>query len=546
MQLSVVLLCLGLVTDAVPATPDQSCSDAACRAERAATALLLRYQTSTSGQDDEIGLFGNTLPWIEANGIETLCDYALQVGGLAALSPALRTHVEIMLVKGFNTTDGNGEHYGMGNCHTPYCGSFDDQAWWALAWAKAYELTAQKQYLDRSVEIFEYLRENSWDEHACGGGTWWSSAKTYKNSITNTLFFTLASSLASIHSSESGPVALSTAYFTGWAQKCWHWMNTGGGSSLRRGGSGLFLDGLSSAQCNFSNGNDGGANVTWTYNQGVVLSGLGKLYELTRDETLLHSADAIVDATIQHLTVLANSTFVQAEVSSENIPPSLARVLVEPACGDSGCEEGSDHAMFKGALMRHLGYLRRTAALPNEQRVRYQQFAVVNAESCWWHARESTTRYRRVGSPISDELFGNDWRGPWREAVDNDGHPVATSEIAALSLFASLLPLDVAVPSNRATTSGKRTTNSITETIDSMWKVLHSTSITTRALAIAVLLLLLLSVAVKRRRILGQCGGDNTVYMDIAVYTKARQTDRTLSKEAGETQPLLSNAREYV
>ena len=34
-----------------------------------------------------------------------------------------------MLVKGFNTTDGTGEWYGLGNCHTPFCGSFDDQVW---------------------------------------------------------------------------------------------------------------------------------------------------------------------------------------------------------------------------------------------------------------------------------------------------------------------------------------------------------------------------------------------------------------------------------
>ena len=71
-----------------------------------------------------------------------------------------------------DTTDGNGEHYGMGNCHTPFCGSFDDQAWWALAWAKAYELTGDTQYRLRSGQIFEYLAENSWDDTACGGGCW--------------------------------------------------------------------------------------------------------------------------------------------------------------------------------------------------------------------------------------------------------------------------------------------------------------------------------------------------------------------------------------
>ena len=48
-------------------SPDETCAGSACRAERAATSLLLKYQTTTSGEDDEIGLFGSTLPWIEVS-----------------------------------------------------------------------------------------------------------------------------------------------------------------------------------------------------------------------------------------------------------------------------------------------------------------------------------------------------------------------------------------------------------------------------------------------------------------------------------------------
>eukprot|EP01043_Picozoa_sp_COSAG02_P093544 COSAG02_NODE_30055_length_558_cov_0.766885_1_plen_91_part_10 len=91
MQLLAVLLVLRLASAGVPA--DKSCASARCRAEHAATSLLLQYQTPTSGQDSEKGLFGDTLPWIEANGIEAVCDYALQTGGLDALPPALRAGV---------------------------------------------------------------------------------------------------------------------------------------------------------------------------------------------------------------------------------------------------------------------------------------------------------------------------------------------------------------------------------------------------------------------------------------------------------------------
>ena len=106
----------------------------------AASTLLSRYQK------EEDGLFGDTLPWIEANAIETLCDWAIRSGGLHALppraslarcsvllvrSPLLRFHsslpasgmqanITAMLERGVNSTDEE-------PCHTPYCGSYDDQ-----------------------------------------------------------------------------------------------------------------------------------------------------------------------------------------------------------------------------------------------------------------------------------------------------------------------------------------------------------------------------------------------------------------------------------
>lgn len=80
---------LGLASAAVV---DESCATAGCRAERAATALVMQYQTLTDGQDEEKGLFGNTKPWIEANGIEALCDYVCLPACLCSVSvPACLT-----------------------------------------------------------------------------------------------------------------------------------------------------------------------------------------------------------------------------------------------------------------------------------------------------------------------------------------------------------------------------------------------------------------------------------------------------------------------
>ena len=56
-------------------------SEQRARAMAAASTLLSHYQK------EEDGLFGDTLPWIEANAIETLCDWAIRSGGLHALPP---------------------------------------------------------------------------------------------------------------------------------------------------------------------------------------------------------------------------------------------------------------------------------------------------------------------------------------------------------------------------------------------------------------------------------------------------------------------------
>ena len=119
---------------------ESSSEQRAAMAMAAARTLLSRYQK------EEDGLFGDTLPWIEANAIETLCDWAIRSGGLHALPPraflircsvlhspllvlpfhssllatGMQANITAMLERGVNSTDEE-------PCHTPYCGSYDDQ-----------------------------------------------------------------------------------------------------------------------------------------------------------------------------------------------------------------------------------------------------------------------------------------------------------------------------------------------------------------------------------------------------------------------------------
>lgn len=426
--------------------------DVACYAAQSVHTLLRQYQH----WDD--GLFGETMPWIEANGIETVCDWAIRLGGpegspeVAALWP----NITRMLERGANVTQPQYPADHSDSCGTPYCGHYDDQGWWGLAWAKAYELTHDERYLYKAVGLFVYLRNNSWDDTTCGGGgNWWSGARTYKNSVTSELFFALAARLHPLwlrHQPQQAalgtaarPVAgaasprhyeLDDRYFLEWALRAWQWIEA---SELRDSRSGLFRDGLNSSQCGASSGNDDGANATWTYNQGIVLGGIADLFAATGDHSLLRFADELILAVMEHMTVPGGGG--GGILDQEGGEP--AHILVEWACGTCGgcagiapagaCAETWDSAMFKGAFMRFLGYLRRTPTLDFARASIYRRFAAANAASCWEHARSSSRVYARAGPPQATMLFGNDWRGPY-EAAD-----VATSQIAALGLFASLL-----------------------------------------------------------------------------------------------------------
>ncbi len=110
---------------------------------------------------------------------------------------------------------------------------------------------------------------------------------------------------------------------------------------------------ICSASCANNNG------TTWTYNQGVILSGLALLYNVTHNASLLDSAQKIADATIQQL------------IYSDGI----LKEPCEPNCNN-------DQQMFKGIFVRHLAYLipYLTDATHIQQ---YRSFLQHNAESVW-------------------------------------------------------------------------------------------------------------------------------------------------------------------
>jgi len=241
---------------------------------------------------------------------------------------------------------------------------FDDNGWWALAWMKAYELTGKERYLEASRRIFTNMT-TAWDDGTCGGGLWWNQDRKYKNAIANELFLAAATRLHRLSPGDGS--------YLDWALREWKWFSASG----MIGPKGLVNDGLT-ADCK----NNG--KPTYTYNQGVILAGLGDLYEFTGDEAYLRQGESIADAVLSELTT----------------PESAAQpgILIEP--GEEGMAgRRGDGSQFKGVFVRNL-----CEFCQHSPRPAYRDFILRNARSIWDNNRNAKNQ------------FGLFWAGPFDSA----------------------------------------------------------------------------------------------------------------------------------
>jgi predicted alpha-1,6-mannanase (GH76 family) len=249
------------------------------------TALMQYFNPST-------GRWSSTLGWQDANALTTLIGY-MQRSGDSTYAYAISD------LWNDNKSAGFTDAY------------IDDDGWWGLAWLKAYQDTGNSAYLS-AAENQDNVMSQYWDS-TCGGGLWWSTAKTSKNAIENELYLELN---AALHNTLSGD----TTYLSR-AEQEWNWFS---GTGLINS-SNLVNDGLNSSCTN--NG-----NPTYTYNQGVILAGLSQLSIATGSTALLTTATNIASAATSHL--VSNG------------------VLVDP-CEPNGC--ANDGYSFKGIFIRDLG-----------------------------------------------------------------------------------------------------------------------------------------------------------------------------------------------
>lgn len=290
----------------------EATDDSSARVERAIAALQLWY-------NEETGLWDSTNWWNAANALYVVVDYGKRTGNTTYQSVIENTYTK---------------HIDGGFLNEYY----DDMGWWALTWIHAYDWLKDERYLNAARSIFWHMT-SAWDD-TCGGGVWWRKDREYKNAITNELFLQIAARLYN---------RTQEASYLEWAQREWAWFaQTGMINELN-----LVNDGLRDCVNN--------RDITWTYNQGVILGGLVELYYATNDRALITQAEAIADSAI---TLLIDDN----------------GVLREPCELAFNC--GQDGPQFKGIFMRNLGLLQTVS-----QKESYAAFIQLNADSIWIKAR---------------------------------------------------------------------------------------------------------------------------------------------------------------
>ena len=133
--------------------------------------------------------------WWQRQHVETLCNFAELPGAPKSTVTEL---LPVVFAATSNATRGRCDK----GVDLTFSGYVDDELWWGLAWLRAFQLTANRSYLGRSVEIFDDATTRAWLNDSCGGGVCWQLSKDendmhncYKNAITNELFLALAGGL---------------------------------------------------------------------------------------------------------------------------------------------------------------------------------------------------------------------------------------------------------------------------------------------------------------------------------------------------------------
>lgn len=268
--------------------------------------------------------------------------------------------------------------YGAEDTDQIFGAAYDDAQWVVLEWLEAIKFINQYEEYDDSTSHLDDLRhfahrahvfynivQNEFDTSLCDGGiTWNPTLEPYKNAITNELF--MASSIAmylyfpgdynldpypsSNWSTETNTTLPKMPFmqphdplFLDNAVKEYEWFRSQNFTNEQ----GLIVDGfhVSEGQDTCDQRNE----MVYTYNQGVILSGLRGLWEATGDPSYLQDGHDLIN------TVIDATGWNAKDASEASEWAGLGRNgIMEDYC-DAPANCSQDAQIFKGIYFHHLG-----------------------------------------------------------------------------------------------------------------------------------------------------------------------------------------------
>jgi hypothetical protein len=321
--------------------------------------------------------------------------------------------------------------------------AFDDMLWVFLGWLESVKFINThsrlhyrpvmeqskpwhgSQYIDafaHRARVFYDLASHGWDTKLCGGGMVWNPYKLpYKNAITNQLFITASVSMylyspgdkntSPFMSEDKDEAYAHDPKYLEAAIAGYEWL----ANSNMTNAQGLYVDGfhikdwgknhsIGTGQCDERN------EMVFTYNQGVVLSGLRGLWEATGNSTYLGDGHSMVRNTIAATGWLLDRA---AAVSHEEWQGLGRAGIIEDIC-DSNANCDQDAHTFKGIYFHHLTLfcepLPAEPLVPGKTHVAGKALAMLHRQSCKDYAIWVAHNARAAVSTRDDRgRFGSCW-----------------------------------------------------------------------------------------------------------------------------------------
>ncbi|PIA93913.1 hypothetical protein CB0940_04417 [Cercospora beticola] len=318
--------------------------------------------------------------------------------------------------------------------------AFDDMLWVVLAWLQHLRFMQTHSRLHYQFQpwhgvqfkaafahrahIFYDLASRGWDESLCGGGMVWNpTLEPYKNAITNQLWIAASVGMYlhfpgddnsspfqsdDVRANDLEHAKPHDAHFLTAAVQGYRWLKHSNMTNTQ----GLYVDGFhisgierNETQCDSRN------EMVYTYNQGVILSGLRGLWESTGNTTYLQDGHELVRNVIKATGWRVDRDLVSSETSEW---AGLGRAgILEDFC-DAKRDCSQDAQTFKGIYLHHLGQfcepLPREPLYPGKTFAANNELAALHRTSCQDYAPWIAHNARAALETRNCEgLFGGWW-----------------------------------------------------------------------------------------------------------------------------------------